>query len=147
MARAAEALSRTPETEVGLSVALGNLATTRKGICEIKFEISERANRSLQRDANARMCVNEICKEALSNAVRHGEAKNITISIDRSVDELLIIEAANNGRAVSANFKQGVGSRMLDDLTVDWSITNNRAAGLTVLQAKLPLAGISVGTL
>lgn len=147
LSRAADALSKTPETEVDLPVALNNLATTWKGICEIKYEISERANRSLQRDANARMCVNEICKEAVSNAVRHGEAKNITIAIDRSADELLIIDAANNGRAISSNLKPGVGSRMLDDLTVEWSLTNNRAMGRTVLQAKLPLAGISVGTL
>lgn len=147
LARAADALSKTPETEVDLPVALGNLQTTWKGICEIKFEISERANRSLQRDANARMCVNEICKEAVSNAVRHGEAKAMTIAIDRSADELLIIDASNTGRPVAANIRQGVGSAMLDDLTVQWSLTNNRALGRTVLQAKLPLAGISVGTL
>lgn len=147
LARAADALSKTPETEVDLPVALGNLQTTWKGICDIKFEISERANRSLQRDANARMCVNEICKEAVSNAVRHGEAKAMTIAIDRSADELLIIDAANTGRPVAADIKQGIGSAMLDDLTVEWSLTNNRALGRTVLQAKLPLAGISAGTL
>jgi two-component sensor histidine kinase len=147
LTRAADALSKTPETEVDLPVALGNLQTTWKGICEIRFEISERANRSLQRDANARMCVNEICKEAVSNAVRHGEAKAMTIAIDRSADELLIIDASNTGRPVAANNRQGVGSAMLDDLTVEWSLTNNRARGRVVLQAKLPLAGISVGTL
>lgn len=147
LARAADALSKTPETEVDLSVALGNLVSTWKGICEIKFEISERANRSLARDANARMCVNEICKEAVSNAVRHGEAKRIVISIDRSADELLIIEAADDGRGFWGSANSGVGSRMFDDLTVEWSISNNRAIGRTVLQAKLPLAGISAGTL
>lgn len=147
LARAANSLSKTPETEVDLSVALGNLSSTWKGICEIKFDISERANRSLQRDANARMCVNEICKEAVSNAVRHGEAKRITISIDRSADELLVIEVADDGRGFWGSTKAGVGSRMFDDLTVDWSISNIRALGRTVLQARLPLAGMSVGTL
>lgn len=147
LTRAADALSKTPEPDVDLQEALANLATTWKGICEIRFEISERANRSLQRDANARLCVNEICKEAVSNAVRHGEAKAMTIAIDRSADELLVIDASNTGRPVAANNRQGVGSAMLDDLTVEWSLTNNRARGRVVLQAKLPLAGISVGTL
>jgi signal transduction histidine kinase len=147
LARAADALSKTPETEVNLEVALANLATTWSGICEIKFEFSERASRSLQRDANARMCVNEICKEAVSNAVRHGEAKKIKISVDRSVDELLIIEAADDGRGSWGSTKPGVGSRMFDDLTIDWSLSNNRSIGRTVLQARLPLSGISVGTL
>jgi len=147
LARAAEALSKTPETEVNLEVALANLATTWSGICEIKFEFSERASRSLQRDANARMCVNEICKEAVSNAVRHGEAKKIKITVDRSTDELLIIEAADDGRGSWGSTKPGVGSRMFDDLTIDWSLSNNRSIGRTVLQARLPLSGISVGTL
>jgi len=145
--RASAALSKTPETEVNLQEALANLVTTWNGICEIKFEISERASRSLARDANARMCVNEICKEAVSNAVRHGEAKNITISIDRSADELLIIEAADNGRGIDSDAIPGVGSRMLDDLSVDWSISNNRGTARTVLAAHLPLAAISAHTL
>jgi glucose-6-phosphate-specific signal transduction histidine kinase len=93
------------------------------------------------------MCVNEICKEAVSNAVRHGEAKNITISIDRSADELLVIEAADNGRGIESDAIPGVGSRMLDDLSVDWSISNNRGTARTVLAAHLPLAAISAHTL
>lgn len=146
IAKATNALSKTPETEANLQEAISNLVTTWNGICEIKFEISERANRSLLRDANARMCVNEICKEAVSNAVRHGEATSIVISIDRSNDELLIIEAADNGRGMASGTIPGVGSRMLDDLSVDWSISNNRAIARTVLEAHLPLSAISAGT-
>lgn len=147
LTRAANALSKTPETEVDLQVALNDLVTTWSGIVAIKFEISERAQRSLQKDSNARMCVNEICKEAVSNAVRHGEAKKIDISIDRTPDELLIIEAADDGRGFWGSVKPGVGSRMLDDLTVSWSIANNRARARTVLTATLPLAGISADAL
>ena len=147
LARAVEALSKTPEPDVDLEKALKNLATTWQGICEIKFEFSERAMRSLQRDSNARLCVNEICKEAVSNAVRHGEAKKVTISIDRSSDELLIIEAADNGRGYYGSPRSGVGSRMLDYLTISWSLINNRARGLTILEAKLPLLSISANSL
>lgn len=147
LARAADSLAKTPEPDVDLPAALANLAATWSGICEIKYEFSERANRSLKRDPNARMCVNEICKEAVSNAVRHGEAKSVKISVDRSSDELLIIEVADNGRGVPTHVAPGIGSRMLEDLTIDWSISNNRAMGRTVLSARLPLFGISVGTL
>ena len=147
LTRAVEALSKTPEPDVNLDSALANLATTWRGICEIKIEITERATRSLQRDANARMCVNEICKEAVSNAVRHGEAKQVTINIDRSEDQLLIIEAADNGLGYYGSPRSGVGSRMLDYLTVSWSLINNRARGLTVLEAKLPLSNISANQL
>ena len=147
LARAVDALSKTPEPDVNLDSALANLAITWQGICELKFEISERAKRSLQRDPNARMCVNEICKEAVSNAVRHGEAKAVTISIDRSDDELLIIEAADNGSGYFGSPRSGVGSRMLDYLTISWSLINSRSRGLTLLEAKLPLSNISAKAL
>ena len=104
-------------------------------------------NITLKRDANARMCVNEICKEAVSNAVRHGEAKKIKISIDRSQDELLTIDVADDGRGFWGSTKPGVGSRMFDDLTIDWSLSNNRSIGRTLLQARLPLSGITAGAL
>lgn len=146
LARAAAALSKTPETTVDLPAALSNLVSTWKGICEINYEVTERANRALTRDANAAMCINEICKEAVSNAVRHGEAKNVLIKIDRSSDELLIIQASNDGRPVAKSVVSGVGSTMLDDLTLNWSLTNNRALGRTVLEAKLPISIITAGT-
>ena len=147
IARASAALAKTPDIDIDLTIALPNLVATWSGICEIKFNVTERANRALLRDANARMCVNEICKEAISNAVRHGEANQVEILIERTSDELLLIEAADNGRGVGKVMNPGVGSRMLDDLTVRWSLTKNRATSKTVMQAWLPLAGISAGRL
>ena len=143
--RAKDALSKTPELDVDLGAALTALAATWQGICNVKWNITERAGRALVRDVNARMCVNEIAKEAVSNAVRHGEAKGLEIEIDRSTDELLVITIANSGRPVARDAEPGVGSRMLDDLTLAWSLTNNRALGKTVLQAQLPLQGIAAG--
>jgi signal transduction histidine kinase len=142
--RASVALSQTPEADINLEAALSDIATTWSGICKIDFEFTERARRSLKRDANARMCVNEICKEAVSNAVRHGEAKKIQISIDRSADELLIIQVADDGRGFWGSTKPGVGSRMFDYLTISWSISNNRSIARTVLEARLPLSFSSV---
>ena len=147
IARASAALAKTPDIDIDLTIALPNLVATWSGICEIKFNVTERANRALMRDANAAMCVNEICKEAVSNAVRHGEANQVEILIERTSDELLLIEAADNGRGVGKVVNPGVGSRMLDDLTVRWSLTKNRATSKTVMQAWLPLAGISAGRL
>ena len=139
--RAKEALSTTPTSEIDLDKTISNLTSTWAGICDIKFDSSERAKRTVSKDANARLCVNEICKEAVSNAVRHGEAKNIKISIDRSEDKLLVIEVSDNGRGLPSKVIPGVGSRMLDDLSVDWSIASQSAQGRTVLTARLPISG------
>ena len=142
--RAANALSQTPEIEVDLTKALQNISSTWDGICQVKINITERATRALDRNSDARICVNEICKEAVSNAVRHGEAKNIHFEIDRGSDEVLFIKASNDGRGLAKDLEPGVGSRMFDELTMDWSLHRDKSQQKTVLQAQLPLAPIGV---
>jgi signal transduction histidine kinase len=142
--RASKALSQTPEIEVDLTKALQNIASTWDGICNVKVNITERAARALDRNPDARICVNEICKEAVSNAVRHAEAKNIDFEIDRGNEEILYIKAIDDGRGLGKGLEQGVGSRMLDDLTLDWSLFRDKSVQKTVLQAQLPLAPIGV---
>lgn len=145
--RAREALNKTPDINVDLTAALNAVATTWDGICKVSWQISPRASRSLERDANSRMCVNEIVKETVSNAVRHGEAKQALIEIDRTEDDLLTIQVRNDGRPVPKELEHGVGTRMLDDLTLDWSLTNNRARGSVDFNADLPIAGIAAAKL
>lgn len=143
--RAKDALSKTPELDIDLNTALQAVVSTWKGICTVDWHFTERATRLLTRDVNARMCVNEIIKEAVSNAVRHGEATKVQIELDRTSDEILIITVANNGRAPAHNRINGVGSQMLDELTLSWSLTHNRAQAKTILEAKLALESISRG--
>jgi two-component sensor histidine kinase len=143
--RAKEALSKTPEIDVDLPKALQNLASTWDGICQVKFQITDRATRALQRDSGARMCINEICKEAVSNAVRHGEAKDVLVEIDRDANELLVLKVSNNGRMLDSKIRRGIGSSMLDELTLNWSLTNNRATVRVDLDAELPISVITVG--
>ena len=138
--RAAKALSQTPEIELDLSKALQNISSTWDGICQVRINITERATRALDRNSDARICVNEICKEAVSNAVRHGEAKRVDIEIDRSGDEILFLTASNDGRPIEKSAVPGLGSKMFEELTVDWSLTTNRGAAQTVLEAQVPLA-------
>lgn len=146
LARASAALSKTPEIDIDLTQAFQDLTTTWSGICAVKFNITDRATRALARDVNARMCLNEICKEAVSNAVRHGEAKTVTVGVDRSSDELLIIQISNDGRALGQMLRQGVGSAMLDELTLSWSISDQPATGGVLLQARLPVSGMAASS-
>jgi len=142
LARATKALSKTPETDIDLTPAFQDLITTWSGICTVKFNVTDRATRALARDPNARMCLNEICKEAVSNSVRHGEAKQVTVQVDRSEDDLLIIEISNNGRAIDPLFTPGVGSAMLEEITLSWSISNQPATANVLLKASLPVSGM-----
>jgi two-component sensor histidine kinase len=108
------------------------------GICEVKVSISERAKRALARSDDTSFCVNEILKEAVSNAVRHGDATEAKISIDRIADDLLRIEVSNNGAPPSkGETTQGIGSDLLDEICLTWSREGNRKQ--VQLIAELPV--------
>jgi len=137
--RARQALVAAPVRNIDLAGALGQLQATWRGICEIQVSITERAGRSLQKNNDARVCVNEIVKETVSNAVRHGEAKRVWVEIDRQDDFALSIRVSNDGLPLSAQSRLGVGSRLIEELTTDWSLETNQASGRTVFNANLPL--------
>ena len=108
------------------------------GICDIDFEISERAKRALVRNRDTSFCINEIVKEAVSNAVRHGEASKASVTIDRLQDDLVGIQVTNNGKPVILyNDSAGIGSEMLDEICLNWSLGSER--NQVTLVANLPV--------
>ena len=137
--RARKALTSSPTRTIDLPDSINQLQATWRGICEIRTNITDRASRALQKNNDACQCVNEIIKEAVSNAIRHGEAKTVTIDIERQDDFNLEITVSNDGIPLSAQNQLGVGSRLIEELTTDWSITSSKASGLTVFKANLPL--------
>jgi two-component sensor histidine kinase len=137
--RARKALTTAPTRTIDLPDSINQLQATWRGICDIRTNITERASRALQKNNDACQCVNEIIKEAVSNAIRHGEAKTVTIDIERQDDFNLEITVSNDGIPLRSQSQLGVGSRLIEELTTDWSLTANKASGLTVFKANLPL--------
>ena len=137
LARARAALSHEAPEQPPFADFMASLTGAWGNVCAIKLGVSARAKRALDASADARSCVNEICKEAISNAVRHGDAKNAVISIDRIQDDLLTLEVSNDGGPQPESVKPGMGSQMIDELTLEWSLTSD--AKQTLLKAVIPL--------
>ena len=87
------------------------------------------------------MSLVEICREAVSNAHRHGSATTMTIQIDRPEDVTLLLTCTNNGSEPTSS-SGGMGTQMMDALTVEWSLEYKKTAGLTVLSALLPISNL-----
>lgn len=145
--RARKALESAPEPEVNFDKISNELVRTWAGICEVTWRVSERAQRVIQRDSSVLICINEIAKEAVSNAVRHGNASTVRIEVERSHDELIEIKAVNNGTAPKSKSEQGLGSKLLDDLTLEWKLSYDRASGKTILSATFPISVINLSPL
>ena len=140
LARAEVALQSKPVRELDLHRTISELTTTWRGVCDVSIKVSERAARALKRNFEVMFGVNEIMREAVSNAVRHAGATDVQIEIDRERDDLIDFVAKNGGKPIKADVTLGMGSQMLDELTVDWSLTQDERQGKTVLSATIPVS-------
>lgn len=123
--RAASAIDSDQSTSVNPEESFKELQDVWSGVCGIDLRISERAKRALNRNSDTAFCVNEIAKEAISNAVRHGAAKSATIEVDRLEDDLLTVEISNDGIPLRPQETAGIGSEMLDEICLNWVLENS----------------------
>ena len=145
--RAAQALRERPVAYGDLQTSIDELGETWAGVCDIDWRIADDARKALLADADLCFCTKEIVKEAVSNAVRHGGATQMTVSLEIESGHTLVLEAVNNGCGLSAAAEAGLGSQIIRELSYFWSLSTDEASGLTTLVAKmaLPRAGGGVG--
>jgi signal transduction histidine kinase len=128
--RAIAALTNPPTTDLKISSAIKELVATWQGVCEIDIQIEAAPKKIIGADSRLSMCVNEILKEAVSNAVRHGDARRVGVEV-----KLL------DGRPPMIDRRHGLGSSLLDELTVNWQLAYLENRDQTVLFAHLPFSG------
>jgi len=82
--------------------------------------------------------IEDVVTEGINNAVRHGDADRIDITITEQ-DSGIAISIADNGTASPPSSRRGTGTRLLDALAPQsWSRTVNHHGGST-LTVDLPL--------
>lgn len=80
--------------------------------------------------------INTLVMDAVSNAVRHGKAGWIRISVEPE-EEHWVLTVANDGEPPAETMFAGVGSRVLDHHTSGQWTLHNDSSGLTTLTARL----------
>lgn len=141
--RASKALTSSPNKSINFTQSIDELVSTWAGVCTIKVESSARAQRAIETNSDVRNCINEICKEAISNAVRHGNAKNAVIRLDRDKDDVIELEICNDGFKPLRDQPKGMGLSMIEDLSLSWQLTTERHKEQTCLIAQLPIGNKS----
>ena len=80
----------------------------------------------------------DLAQEAVSNAVRHGGASSVWISMERPEADVVTLTVRDNGQGVNPNPGRGLGSQQLDDCALEWS--RGRDEGFSFLRAQLAMA-------
>ena len=136
-----------PIQKSSLPAFISSLTKIWRASVQIDSDISDEALQILESDAAAADSVAEIIREGVNNAVRHGGADKIWINAKLQVfgDDgqaldvgLLSLIIGNNGRVpLGHESEPGLGSELLNQLTLKWSLKNS--ANGAVLQADVPL--------
>ena len=131
-------LDKTHHSVASLTDSIDLLTQSWAGVCEVSGEVQNDAEEALEADDVARACVADLMTEAVSNAVRHGRARHVDLTIGgqtRAV-ELLVLD---DGTAAvpTTGARTGLGSSILEDCALTWSRTP-RATGYE-LRAVLPV--------
>lgn len=117
--RAISSISDTNQISIDLEDSIEELIDLWDGVCNIDVEISAQLVSSINLDQSASYCVNEFLKECVNNAIKHGQATDIEISITQLKPESIEIVVLNNGQSTDSG-PTGLGTRILDEITTTW---------------------------
>lgn len=120
---------------VTLLDTLDELREIWSGVVVIEYEISPEALARMYADAGLATCASEVCREAVTNAIRHGGATSIQIEVS-AVTAGLGLTVEDDGQGVAEDYHPGLGLTMMDQTCLSWTIVNGVHRGAT-LQAVL----------
>jgi two-component sensor histidine kinase len=135
---ALQLLNESPTRHYSVDDAVHKLSALWSGVVEISCRCDEATTNALREAQTTSSIVIEVIREAVSNAIRHGDATRINISVALvETDSDVHISVTNNGAPLPKETTPGIGSRLLRDMTLEWSRQN--IAGRVVLTAAVPL--------
>ncbi|MFM6963773.1 MAG: hypothetical protein ACKOWJ_05900 [Micrococcales bacterium] len=111
------------------------------GTCEIYPKIDKSVMQAAKRDPNFEAAFIEVIREAISNAVKHGQATEIELNAD-TFGDLVKLRLINNGKLLPSDSKgkAGFGTELISELTLRWSV-GATSDDRTVFEADFVIAG------
>lgn len=98
---------------------LADIAELWDGTCSVKWTLDHQTVRRLVDSPVAASCVAEITRECVGNAIRHGRATEVWITITTSLDRVTLMSLDNG--TVKTDWTPGMGSRMMNEMCLSWS--------------------------
>ena len=138
--RAIDALKVSGQPEISLKDCLADIALAWEGICQVEYDLDTSWNTEEEFSVETKIVLNEIIKEAVSNAVRHGLAKKVAVQLQLTSEGDLLLLVSNNGTEPIFSGKETLGMKTFDALCSEFELRWNMDTGVTELEARIPLA-------
>jgi hypothetical protein len=137
--RALNSLTNVRPPVQGLDESISDVISVWKGISEVDVEVEQAVRTKCSSDPIASQVINEVMKEVVSNAVRHGNAEQILVRIGMTGNGDISFSASNDGRSPIEDQVESTGSRMLSALTLNRSLHWDPITKRTQFSAVIPL--------
>lgn len=104
---------------------------------EITIDIPEQLEAAITRQPLASEALIEISQEFITNAIKHGKAKNVSLNVFRLDDLRIAIKVVDDGQGLPPGAKPGFGSKLLSELSLVWSQTREGQTTLSYAEIVL----------
>ncbi len=112
-------LEEKPDSTPDMHSTLELLIGTWQGVCRVVAVMTPDATAALDNDELCRSCLRDVLTDAISNAVRHGHASTVEISIIFVNDEVLV-RVRDDGATPGSAAIPGLGTRILEECSTQW---------------------------
>lgn len=102
---------------------VADTAVLWQGICEITFTAEPEIVDQLTTDPVANDLVISIVQDSISNAIRHGGTTVVTVALEQPATDLVTLTVVDNGTKGLGDGSAGMGTHILQDCTINWSLT------------------------
>jgi signal transduction histidine kinase len=134
---AIDSIANPPETYLLIQNSFEQIVSGWNGVCEVTIELSEDLQNQINSDPSCSRVTVDIVQESISNAIRHGQAKRVSVQIQPLAATEIQIQITNDGLALAGDPATGLGTQLLNDCAISWS-RENSDAGVSVL-CQVPL--------
>lgn len=107
------------------------------GTCTIDIDVDQHTADQLAADPLTAQVATKVVDEAVANAIAHGNASTILVSLEAG-DDSLQITVTNDGTRPESDTRTGLGTAFINDVSLSWELRPLDAS--TTLHARLPLA-------
>ena len=123
------------EEVVDFAVELDGLVEFWSGVCEIHLEVEDEFVDALANKSDLCQTTLDVVAEAVSNAVKHAEAKTATVRLELKPHSLQISVSNPASPTKIEAFSTGQGGRQLDRVATSWSLESTDSS--TVLHVSI----------
>jgi two-component sensor histidine kinase len=99
---------------------MGSLAATWEGVATCEIELMGMSEDELSRDPVLMNTLRELFSELTFNAIKHGGANRVSLSISRASDNTIELTCIDNGNRPTDSGRVGLGTKLLDECALSW---------------------------